>query len=128
MSRVDVGAVAEYSVASELLARGIVPAWPSVETQPYDMIGIADRRLYRIQVKGVMHKGPSVRASVAMRNGKGKLRAYTKQDVDFIIIRLFEFGLHYVIPVEKCQKDMRIKPGSPDCRWNKYKENWSLLK
>lgn len=128
MSRVDIGAVAEYSTASELLARGIVPAWPSVETQPYDMIAITDKRRHRVQVKGCLHKGPKVRVCVAMRNGKNGIKAYTKNDIDFVIIRLFEFDLYYIIPVEKVMKDMLIKPANQDCRWQKYKENWALLK
>jgi hypothetical protein len=128
MSIIDLGAVAEYDFASQLLARGIIPAWPSTETQPYDMIAICEKGLHKVQVKGTNHRGPTVRAHVAMRAGKGKSRAYTKADIDFVVIKLFEYDLYYIIPVEKIVKDMRIKPADPACKWQRFKNAWSLLK
>lgn len=128
MSNIDVGAVAEYAAASELLARGITPCWPSVETQPFDILAVTAKNQYRVQVKGSQHKGPTVRVHVAKRAGKGKDRAYTKEDIDFVVIRLFEYDLYYIIPVERAVKDMRLKPADPACKWHRYKGAWSLLK
>lgn len=125
MGRVDIGAVAEYSFASELLSRGITPCWPSTEAGAYDLVADAPGGLYRIQVKGTQGKGEHVRVCVQRR---AQERGYTAEEVDFVVIHLFEYGTWYLIPISKVTKDMRIRPAADDCRWAEFKEAWHLLK
>lgn len=93
------------------------------------MIADAEKGLYRIQVKGTQSKGPKVRMCIQRRQGKAnRPRGYNVEEVDFIVIHLFEYALWYIVPVDKIIKDIVIKPEDPACRWHRYKNAWHLLK
>lgn len=128
MSRVDIGAVAEYAFAAQALARGLTPNWPSVETQPYDMICAAPDGLYKVQVKGSQTKGPVIRINVRKKAGGRHTGAYAHTDFDLLAVHLFEYDLWYIIPIDKVKADMRIRPADPACKWHRFKEAWTLLK
>jgi hypothetical protein len=127
MDKIDLGAVAEYAFASELLARGITPNWPSTETKAYDMIAdTPSGSLHKCQVKGTKGRGPKIRMNIRRRSDGG--RGYSPDEVDLIAIRLFEYDLWYLIPTDKIMKDMVIRPADPSCKWHRFKAAWHLLK
>lgn len=125
MQGVDNGKLAEYTLAVELLARGITPNWPSVETEPYDLITCIGSKIHRIQVKGTENENPVLRISTIK---KGKLSRYTADDIDYFAIWIRPLDYWYFIPVEDLKaKTIKIYPLRSTCRWNKYQEAWHLL-
>ncbi len=120
------GDVSEYLFAAALLDRGMVPCWPSTDAQPYDIVVDTGKVRYRVQVKGTTKVGTSVHVPLVMRQGK-KTRKYTKKDIDFVALYLFEYEAWYVFPVAVVRSSVTVKPGSSRCRWRPYLNAWSLL-
>lgn len=120
------GDVAEYLFAAAALDRGMVPCWPSTDAQPYDIILDTGSSQLRIQVKGTTKMGSSVHVPLIMRQGK-KTRKYTKKDIDFLALYLFEYKAWYIFPVSVIKSSVTLKPGSPRCRWTSYLSAWNLL-
>lgn len=126
MLKPDIGAAAEYRFAAEMLSRGIVPSWPSVETQPYDMIIDLGASRRRIQIKGTEQEGPQVTFQFRRRDGK-KTKTYTAKEVDFIVLYLYSKDLWYIFPVKETRSTMIIKPEDLWCKYRKYRNAWKLL-
>lgn len=120
------GDVAEYLFAAALLDRGMVPCWPSTDSQPYDLVVDVGSERYRVQVKGTTKRGSSVHVPLIMRQGK-KTRRYTKKDVDLVVLYLFEYDTWYIFPVSVVRSSVTIRPGSPRCRWKRYAAAWQHL-
>lgn len=118
--------MAEYRFASELLARSITPCWPSTETKPYDMIADTGASRHRVQVKGTTRTGSVIDVQFMARIGKKK-RRYTKQEIDFIVLYIFEFDTWYIFPIDDVETGVRIRPGDPRCKYRIYQEAWNLL-
>lgn len=125
-SRPDMGAAAEYRCASELLARGLIPSWPSTQTQPYDMIVDTFKGPKRVQVKSSVQKGTPVKVGFKMEES-GRYRAYTQDDCDFIILYLFEHDVWYVFPIGITKRSLTLKPGAERCNWAPYLNAWHLI-
>jgi hypothetical protein len=125
MPRVDKGKLAEHAFAVALLERGITPNWPSVETEPYDLIASVSTALTRIQVKGTEQVRPQLRLSTST---SGKLVRYTKQDVDIVAIWIRPLDMWYLVPIEEIKgQSISIRPELTSCKWKKYQEAWHLL-
>lgn len=126
-TRINWGSVAEYHCAAELLKQGFNPCWPSVDTQPYDMIVDTVKGPRRVQVKSSVQDGATIQANFKMKSGATE-RGYTLADCDYIVMYLFAYKLWYIFPVGKVGRAVRLKPANPNCRWEKYKEAWHLIK
>lgn len=126
MIRIDHGKVAEYAFASELLARGVTPNWPSSQNLPYDMIADTGSARHRVQVKGTIKSGQVIDVQFMCQDGKKK-RRYRKDEVDFIALHIRAFETWYIFPVDDIETGARIKPGDETCKYNIYREAWNLL-
>ena len=126
MIHIDKGAVAEYHFAAELLDRGITPNWPSTESRPYDIIADTGLARYRVQVKGTVKSGSIIDVQFTMKTGKKK-RRYSKDEVDFIALHVFENKSWYIFPIDDVESAVRIRPGNPQCKNKIYLEAWHLI-
>ncbi len=124
---IDIGKVCEYFFAAELLSRGYVPLWPSTESKPYDLVVDLGKKCRRIQVKGTAKTGAVIDVQFMMNAGPRK-RRYHNDEVDFIVLKVLEFDAWYIFPIKDVETGVRIKPGSPHCKYKKYLEAWDLLK
>jgi hypothetical protein len=126
MARIDAGKIAEYQCATELLKRGITPSWPSVETEPFDIIASVGQRFARLQVKSSGQARPALRLATKT---DGLQEAYTKEHIDYIILWAVKADEWFIIPVEEITtKNIYINTKSKKCPWNKYKNAWHLIK
>lgn len=124
---IDHGAVSEYAFASELLARGITPCWPSVETQPYDMVADTGSARYRVQVKSTRKPGPVIDCTFMKSASKRGKKRYSKDDVDFIVLHVVAYQTWYIFPIDDVETGVRLRPGSESCKYRIYHEAWNLL-
>jgi hypothetical protein len=123
-SKHDPGKVAEYVLAAKLLEFGYTPCWPSSAQAPYDLVLASRHGALRIQVKGA----GSDRDVVSVSCKKEPRAVYTKDDTDIVAVYLLHTDLWYLIPVEAhIPTTLRIRPGSPSCRWLRYQEAWSAF-
>lgn len=130
MPKPDIGAASEYAFAAEMLARGYVPAWPSVETQPYDMVVDTGKNLWKVQVKGSNKTTYKTKGFIDFhfrkRVGK-RTRTYNKKDIDFIVFHIHGTQHWYLFPVEEVLVWVRLHPNDDECKYNKYLDAWALL-
>lgn len=125
-SKVDVGASAEYLFASECLSKGLIPSWPSTEAMPYDMIIDTGIRRLRVQIKGTIKSTGIVDIQLMMRRGPVH-RRYTKKDIDFVAVHLFESDLWYIFPVAKVGASVRLRPDDVWCKNRQFRNAWHLI-
>jgi len=131
------GAIAEFRVIVELLARNFVVSVPQGEYAGYDMI--ADNHtgdLHRLQIKSTNKRIPdSTGYRVGVGRGKSRKKPYTSNDCDFIVCVVFpDF---YIIPVLAADvaslnlypegNSGKKTPANYVGRWEKYKNAWDVL-
>jgi hypothetical protein len=65
---------------------------------------------------------------VQTKNAGGK--AYSRDDIDFLVAYIFAEDLWYVFPVHVCEqkKSLCVKPGSKKSRLEQYREKWDLMR
>lgn len=127
MANIDIGAACEHRFAAELLERGVMTNWPSSQQHPYDMIADTGDSQWKIQVKGTRALGRSVDFKFRMRSGKGHRRKYTRKEIDFLVLYVFNYDAWYIFPVEEVGIGVTVKPGQPGCKYQKYLEAWHLI-
>lgn len=124
---IDAGKIAEYHFASEVMARDLVPCWPSTALFPFDVVVASRSRAVRVQVKATEKEGKAFSVSV-MKRSKGRMVAYTPQEVEFVAVYLFELSLWYIIPIRMIRsRSVYLKPEDPKCPYAKFKNAWELL-
>ncbi len=120
MANAKTGKIAEALFVAEALVRGIVPAWPATEEEPFDFLCWTGKRTLRVQVKGTQRAG-----SVSLNLN----HSYTIKDIDFLVVHHFKSLAWYVIPVSKLKgRNLSIMPAKRSNQWDKYIGAWELLK
>src|SRR5271165_7030755 len=107
MTTKSLGALGEILFTAQAALRGFSVAVPIGETQRYDRIVDNGNHCLRVQVKttsgttqpGIYSVDCTHRASKARSKGKKKV-AYTKDEIDFLVIFVFPEDTWYIIPVE----------------------------
>jgi hypothetical protein len=128
-----IGEIAEacFVVKAENLNFAVAKPW-SVRNR-YDFIVDSGKRLFRVQLKctdSITERAYQIKA-VCSIYGKGA-RAYTAEEIDFIVAYIVPRDIWYVIPIAKIEgkTNLRFHPDSPSKRrhrWEVYREAWHLL-
>lgn len=126
----------EYSEAAFLLKAtdegfGVTKPWG--DSERYDFIVDAGRRLWRVQLKctaTLRARGYDVQSIYAVY-GQGKV-CYTAEDIDVLVAYIIPKKTWYVLPVEVFvpSRSLRFYPDI-ECKrakWEGYREAWDLLR
>lgn len=132
MSLIDIGRVNEYLFAAKALQHDLIIAFPCSEKLPYDFIVDNGSSSLKVQVKSTHSKAKdrdAYKVSVS-KGGQGNKKAYTADDVDFIIAYVSELATFYVIPIQHIKvQTINLYPHKPnEGLFEIYKEAWHLLK
>jgi hypothetical protein len=124
----DLGEVAFLHKAMEL---GFVVAQPYGTNHPFDFIVQGGQKLWRVQVKTVVHMSEGLYSLCVRRSQGRKLLAYSKSEVDFIAAYIMREDVWYILPVRAVEKrlTLRFRPKGyqrPDI-YAPYREAWHLL-
>lgn len=108
------------------LTQGFVVCEPRGDSAPFDRITEFGGKLNRIQIKMRSHACKTQKNSFVVTVSKADGSAYTPEEIDFIAIYLKPLDSWYFIPVKEAKKRIRIN-GKKD-KFDKYKNNWEVLK
>ena len=129
LGRKQRGELAELAFMRKAATLGFAVAKPWGDSDPYDVIVRYQKTFWRVQVKSVLALKPSrPHFVVHTENTAGK--AYSSDDVDFLVAYIFPRDLWYVFPahVFEEKKSLCVKPGSKKSRLEQYRENWDLMR
>src|SRR5204863_8401004 len=108
---------------------GFAVAKPCGDSDRYDVVVRVENTFWRVQVKSVLALAPSrPHFVVQTKNDGGK--AYSRDDIDFLVAYIFAEDLWYVFPayVVEQKKSLCVRPGSKKSRLEEYRENWNLMR
>jgi PD-(D/E)XK endonuclease len=123
------GELAELAFMRKAANLGFAVAKPWGDSDRYDVVVRFDKTFWRVQIKSVLGKSPSRHHyRVQTKNNAGK--AYSGEDIDFLVAYIFAEDLWYVFPahVFEQKKSLCVKPGSKKSRLEQYHENWNLMR
>src|SRR5512142_649775 len=129
------GECVELQFMARAAAHGFTVAKPHGDSSRYDVIVEHAGRLLRVQVKSTSHFNGRVwrcgTFSCSHRNGRTRIHAYTRDEVDFFAIYIVPEDAWYIIPitaVANLQSAVNLAPRDPTNRYAPYLEAWSLLR
>ena len=123
------GELAELAFMRKAANLGFAVAKPWGDSDRYDVVVRFEKTFWRVQVKSVLALTPSrPHFVVQTKNSRGK--AYSRDDIDFLVAYIFAEDLWYVFPahVVEQKKSLCVKPGSKKSRLEQYRENWNLMR
>jgi len=123
------GELAELAFMRKAANLGFAVAKPWGDSDRYDVVVRFDKTFWRVQIKSVLALKPSRRHYVVhIKNGGGK--AYSRDDIDFLVAYLFAEDLWYVFPVHVIEqkKSVCVSPGSKKSSLEQYREKWDLMR
>jgi uncharacterized protein YneR len=126
MSNKKSGETAECYFDYMAMTQGFVVSEPRGDSAPYDRITEWDGKLVRVQIKMRSNACKKQKSSYVVAVSKADGSTYTPQEIDIIAIYLKGTDNWYFIPVEETKKRIRIN-GAKD-KFDKYKNNWGMLK
>jgi hypothetical protein len=122
------GEQAEAAFLNKATGLGLNVARPWGDSERYDFIVDAGRRLLRVQVKSTRCLGKYNRFMITPGAG-GVL--YTNQDIDFVVVYIVPLDLWYVIPVNALTNRTTLcfypRTNNSRGRLEKYREAWWRL-
>jgi len=127
------GEVAEAAFLHKAVELGFRVTKPWGDSERYDFVVDAGRRLWRVQIKctGALRAGGYHIQPIHFVYGKGKV-AYTAEDVDVLAALVVPLDAWYVVPVEAIAAgtSLRLYPqgGCKRARFEQYREAWGLLR
>lgn len=121
------GEVAEAAFLHKAGTMGFSIAKPWGDSDPFDFILQSGSKCWRVQVKSAYVKNEGGYGTSLF--GGTRRRAYTVQDIDFLVAYVVPEEVWYVVPVEvfKRVKQIRFYPGSKKSEYEKYREAWCLM-
>ena len=128
------GQLAELIFIRKAASLGFAVAKPWAEGERYDAIVRVQNRLWRVQVKSVLHKVTSrayYRALTSGRKGSsGRRTAYSANEIDFLVVYIFAEDTWYVFPVDFIQgrQFVWVNPACKSSKFEPYREAWHLMK
>ena len=130
-STIIIGDLAELQFAKECLKRNILCSKPVSNSYPYDFITDSGT-LKRVQVKASNNFKTRNKEYTINLKRSGKAIAYNSAQVDILAIYLYSLNIWYFIPsFEIDQKTcIALNPTvlNTTNKYEKYRENWNLLK
>jgi len=85
---------------------GFAVAKPWGDSDRYDVVARSDKNFWRVQIKSVLGLTPSrPHFVVQTKNSKGK--AYSREDIDFLVAYLFAADLLYIFPAHVVEQRSR---------------------
>jgi hypothetical protein len=123
------GELAELAFMRKAANLGFAVAKPWGDSDRYDVVVRFDKAFWRVQIKSVLALKPSRRHFVVhIKNGGGK--AYSRDDIDFLVAYIFAEDIWYVFPahVVEHKKSVCVNPRSKKSRFEQYRENWDLMR
>lgn len=128
---VIIGDLAELQFAKECLQRNILCCKPVSNSYPYDFITDSGT-LKRIQVKASNNfKSRNKEYTINLKRS-GRAEAYNIAQVDIFAIYLYSLDIWYFIPSSEVDQKtcIALNPtvSNTTNRYEKYREDWNLLK
>src|SRR5437762_9595126 len=123
------GELAELAFMRKAASLGFAVAKPWGDSDRYDVVVRFESTFWRVQIKSVLALTPSrPHFVVQTKNAGGK--AYSRDDIDFLVAYIFAEDLWYVFPADvfEQKKSLCVKPGSKKSRLEQYSENWDLMR
>jgi hypothetical protein len=108
---------------------GFAVAKPWGDSDRYDVVVRFDKTFWRVQIKSVLALTPS-RPHFVVQTKNTAVKAYSREDIDFLVAYIFAEDLWYVFPahVFEQKKSLCLKPGSKKSRFEQYRDNWNLMR
>lgn len=128
---VIIGDLAELQFARECLKRSLLCSKPVSNSYPYDFI-VDSGSLKRIQVKASNNfKNRNKEYTINLKRS-GRAEAYNTAQVDIFAIYLYSLDIWYFIPSSEVDQKtcIALNPTvlNTTNRYEKYRENWNILK
>ena len=120
------GELAECYFDYMALSEGFVVCEPRGDSAPFDRITEYNGKLNRVQIKMRSSPCKTQKNSYIVAVSKADGATYTPDEIDIIAIYLKGLDCWYFIPVSETRKRIRIN-GKKD-KFDKYKNNWGMLK
>ena len=123
------GELAELAFMRKAANLGFAVAKPWGDCDRYDVVVRFEKTFWRVQIKSVLALTPSrPHFRVQTKNASGK--AYSSDEIDFLVAYIFAADLWYVFPVNVVEqkKSLCVKPGSQKSRLEQYREKWDLMR
>jgi hypothetical protein len=126
------GELAEMMFMVKAANEGFGAAKPYGDSNRYDFIVDAEKRLWRVQVKSSCSQQYGAYAVNAQRHANGRTIAYSASEIDFVVALVLPEDAWFVIPVEALggRKNLRLcLRGDPrHGEFGKYWEAWGLMR
>lgn len=105
------------------LGFGVAKPWG--DSDRYDFILNAGHAFCRVQVKSIW-----VKRYYTVKTSGHSCSPYTADEIDFLAVYIIPEDLWYVLPVALIggRKAIYIRPSSPRCVFQQYRENWDLFR
>jgi hypothetical protein len=131
----DAGDIGEIAFMLRARQNGLNVLSPYSAVTPYDFVIDNGKNLLKVQIKltdSNIKKGKRVHHDafrVCCGRGTGIKTGYTKNEVDFFVFYIIRHNLFYIIPQDQVKTiSINLYPSKLDHKFNKYLENWDLLK
>jgi len=123
------GEQAEAAFLNKATSLGLSVSKPWGDSERYDFVVDAGRRMLRVQVKSTAYQHDGrCRYSI---NALCHAALYTEDEIDFLAVYIVPLDLWYIIPVKAClnRKSLRFYPKATTLRsrYEKYREAWWRL-
>jgi hypothetical protein len=123
------GEQAEAAFLNKAVSLGLSVSKPWGDSERYDFVVDAGRRMLRVQVKSTQYVFPERFGFVI--NMACRAALYTEEDIDFVAAYIVPPNLWYIIPVKACldRSNLLFYPKSKNLRgrYEKYREAWWRL-
>ena len=132
MSKI-IGEKAEALFLAECINKDLIVSRPFGDNAPYDFVVDVDGKLVKVQVKSTTIFSECRKYRITCGHGSttnNKKEPYSKKEVDFIAVYVFDYDAWYLIPIKKIKSvSVGLFPhieGSKG-QYEAYKGNWSAL-
>jgi hypothetical protein len=127
------GELAELAFMRKAASLGFAVAKPWGEAERYDVVVRFCNIFWRVQVKSVLGKSPArphYRVKAIAGHGRRGHRAYSADEIDFLVAYIFPEDTWYVFPatVFAYRECIYVRPGYARCAFEEYREAWHLMK
>lgn len=122
------GELAELAFMRKAAALGFAVAKPWGDSDRYDVILRVGRAFWRVQVKSVWAQTPA-RNHYRIKTSSGGLRAYSAEEIDFLVAYIFPKDVWYVFPVAVVEHRgyLWVSPENEGSKYHEYREAWNLM-
>lgn len=124
------GELAELAFMYKAAGLGFGVAKPYGDSDRYDFILDAGKKLWRVQVKSSSTMQHGAYLVNAQRHAGGQAIPYQVSEIDFLIAHIVPEDTWFVIPVKAFapRRSVRVYPkASPRGDYEKYREAWDLM-